>query len=91
MGLSLPHLIVLALVVLLLFGRGKISELMGDFGKGIKSFKQGIADETTDRPVTPPPAQIAGQAPAQPAPQAATPPQATLNGDTVVDPSQPGR
>ena len=43
MGLSLPHLIVLALVVLLLFGRGKISELMGDFGRGIKSFKQGIA------------------------------------------------
>jgi len=75
MGLSLPHLIVLALVVLLLFGRGKISELMGDFGKGIKSFKQGIADETTDRPVTPPPAQI-------PAPQ---PQQATLNGETTVD------
>lgn len=80
MGLSLPHLIVLALVVLLLFGRGKISELMGDFGKGIKSFKQGIADETTDRPVTPPPAQI---------PPAASQ-QATLNGETVVDGSQPG-
>ena len=83
MGLSLPHLIVLALVVLLLFGRGKISELMGDFGKGIKSFKQGIADETTDRPVTPPPAQI-------PAPQAssAAPRQAAPVGETVVDSSQ---
>lgn len=56
MGLSLPHLIVLALVILVLFGRGKISEMMGDFGKGIKNFKQGVADETTDRPVTPPPA-----------------------------------
>jgi sec-independent protein translocase protein TatA len=76
MGLSLPHLIVLALVVLLLFGRGRISDMMGDFGKGIKSFKQGIADETTDRPITPPPAQI-------PAHQ-----QPTLNGDTVVDASQ---
>jgi len=54
MGLSLPHLIVLALVVLVLFGRGRISEMMGDFGKGIKSFKQGMADETTDRPVVPP-------------------------------------
>ena len=85
MGLSLPHLIVLALVVLLLFGRGKISELMGDFGKGIKSFKQGINDETTDRPVTPPPAQIGNQIPPQPPQQ-----QATLNGDTVVDPNQPG-
>ncbi len=58
MGLSLPHLIVLALVVLVLFGRGRISEMMGDFGKGIKSFKQGMADETTERQVTPPPAQI---------------------------------
>lgn len=82
MGLSLPHLIVLALVVLLLFGRGKISELMGDFGKGIKSFKQGVSEEA-DRPVTPPPA---AQIPAQPA----APQQATLNGETPVDPSQPG-
>lgn len=57
MGLSLPHLIVLALVVLVLFGRGRISEMMGDFGKGIKSFKQGMSEET-DRPATPPPAQI---------------------------------
>lgn len=59
MGLSLPHLLIVALVVLVLFGRGRISEMMGDFGKGIKSFKQGMAEETTDRPVTPPPAQIA--------------------------------
>lgn len=66
MGLSLPHLIVLALVVLLLFGRGKISELMGDFGKGIKSFKEGVNDETTNRPVPPPPAQITVQPQVQP-------------------------
>ncbi len=72
MGLSLPHLMILALVVLVLFGRGRISEMMGDFGKGIKSFKQGMTEETTDRPVAPPPAQI----PAQPA---------ALNGETVVD------
>ena len=60
MGLSLPHLIVLALVVLVLFGRGRISEMMGDFGKGIKSFKQGMADEATPAPpsqqIPPPPA-----------------------------------
>ncbi len=72
MGLSLPHLLILALVVLVLFGRGRISEMMGDFGKGIKSFKQGIAEETTDRPVTPPPAQI-------PAPPAAA------ASETVID------
>lgn len=85
MGLSLPHLIVLALVVLLLFGRGKISELMGDFGKGIKSFKQGINDETVDRPVTPPPAQIPAQSPTAAAQQQTTP-----TGDTVADANQPG-
>jgi sec-independent protein translocase protein TatA len=80
MGLSLPHLLIVALVVLVLFGRGRISEMMGDFGKGIKSFKQGMADEE-NKPVSPPPAQI----PAQPAAQ----PQATLNGETVVDTNQP--
>ncbi len=73
MGLSLPHLIILALVVLVLFGRGRISELMGDFGKGIKSFKQGVADDDTAR-AAPPPAQIPPQAapPAEPAKQQAT-------------------
>ncbi|MCX7285121.1 MAG: twin-arginine translocase TatA/TatE family subunit [Novosphingobium sp.] len=54
---SLPHLIVMALVVLVLFGRGRISEMMGDFGKGIKSFKQGMSDED-NKPVPPPPAQL---------------------------------
>jgi sec-independent protein translocase protein TatA len=83
MGLSLPHLIVLALVVLVLFGRGRISEMMGDFGKGIKSFKAGMTDET-DRPVTPPPAQI----PAQSSIQSTAQPQPTLNGDTVAESSQ---
>tara|TARA_B100001248_G_C27222045_1_gene380778 strand:+ start:573 stop:761 length:189 start_codon:yes stop_codon:yes gene_type:complete len=39
--------IVVALVVLL-FGRGKISELMGDVAKGIKSFKKGMSDENSD-------------------------------------------
>ncbi|WP_214648225.1 twin-arginine translocase TatA/TatE family subunit [Novosphingobium aerophilum] len=62
MGLSLPHLLIVALVVLVLFGRGRISEMMGDFGKGIKSFKQGMADDETARPAPPaaqiPPAQI---------------------------------
>lgn len=55
MGLSLPHLIVVALVILVLFGRGRISEMMGDFGKGIKSFKQGMNEEA-DTPVQPKPA-----------------------------------
>ncbi|HEX2794318.1 MAG TPA: twin-arginine translocase TatA/TatE family subunit [Croceicoccus sp.] len=40
------QLIIIALVILVLFGRGRISEMMGDFGKGIKSFKQGMNDES---------------------------------------------
>ncbi len=69
-GLSLPHLIVLALVVLILFGRGRISDMMGDFGKGIRSFKEGMSEEN-NRPVTPPPSQLpqGAQAPVPPAAQ----------------------
>ncbi len=44
--LSIWHwLVVLAVVLLLFGGRGKISALMGDFGKGLKSFKQGLKDD----------------------------------------------
>ena len=75
-GLSPIHIVVFALVVLVLFGRGKVSEFMGDFGKGVKSFKQGMADETTPKPPEVPPAQI---------PPTAS--QATLNGETVIDAS----
>jgi sec-independent protein translocase protein TatA len=53
---SLWHWMIVLVVVLLLFGRGRVSDIMGDFGKGIKSFKQGLNED--DRPATPPPAQI---------------------------------
>lgn len=54
-GLSIWHWLVVAVIVLLLFGRGKISELMGDAAKGIKAFKKGMADdETTAANTTPP-------------------------------------
>ena len=87
-GLSLPHLLIVALVVLVLFGRGRISEMMGDFGKGIKSFKAGMNEET-DRPAVAPPAQIA----APPAPPQTHVKQSgpTLNGETPVDPGTPPR
>jgi sec-independent protein translocase protein TatA len=44
-GMSLWHWIVVIGVVLLLFGRGKISELMGDVAQGIKAFKKGMSDD----------------------------------------------
>ena len=47
MSLGPWQLIIIALVILVLFGRGRISEMMGDFGKGIKSFKQGMNEDDT--------------------------------------------
>jgi sec-independent protein translocase protein TatA len=48
---SIWHWIIVIAVVLLLFGRGKISELMGDVAQGIKAFKKGMQeDEKTDDP-----------------------------------------
>ncbi|MDQ0512305.1 twin-arginine translocase TatA/TatE family subunit [Ancylobacter amanitiformis] len=46
-SLSIWHWIIVLVVVLLLFGRGKLSELMGDAAKGIKAFKKGMADDET--------------------------------------------
>lgn len=43
-NIGLPGLLLIAVVVLVLFGRGKISGLMGEVGKGITSFKRGIDD-----------------------------------------------
>ena len=42
---SIWHWLIVLLVVLLLFGSGKVSTLMGDFAKGIKSFKKNMADD----------------------------------------------
>ncbi len=59
MGLSGWHLLILALVALLVFGgSGRISSIMGDMAKGIKSFKKGLSDDEEDerpqaRPVDP--------------------------------------
>lgn len=47
---SAAHWIVVGLVILILFGRGKIAETMGDFGKGIRSFKKGIAEDVPTLP-----------------------------------------
>jgi sec-independent protein translocase protein TatA len=45
-GMSWIHWLLLALVALVLFGgRGKVSDLMGDFGKGINSFKKGLSEK----------------------------------------------
>ncbi|WP_426169410.1 twin-arginine translocase TatA/TatE family subunit [Sandarakinorhabdus sp. DWP1-3-1] len=57
---SLVHWVILLIVVMLLFGRGRISDLMGDFAKGITSFKKGLAEG--DTPPAPPPPQVTSTA-----------------------------
>ncbi|NNE53867.1 MAG: twin-arginine translocase TatA/TatE family subunit [Sulfitobacter sp.] len=47
-NIGLPGLLLIAVVVLVLFGRGKISSLMGEVGKGITSFKKGIKEGEDD-------------------------------------------
>ena len=47
-NIGLPGLLLIAIVVLVLFGRGKISSLMGEVGKGITSFKKGIREGDDD-------------------------------------------
>jgi sec-independent protein translocase protein TatA len=46
---SIWHWLIVLAVVLLLFGRGKIPELMGDVAKGIKNFKRGMSDDETEK------------------------------------------
>ena len=66
---SIWHILALAVIVLLLFGgRGKISDLMGDFAKGIRSFRQGLNDPEDAKTI----------------PGSAADPQATANKDTTT-------
>ncbi len=56
-GLSLWHWLVVGIIVLLLFGKGRFSDMMGDVAKGLKSFKKGMSDddhidEAPAKPVT---------------------------------------
>lgn len=66
---SIWHWVIVLVIVIVLFGRGRVADVMGEFGKGLKSFKQGMADED-NKPASPPPAQI-------------TPPEATPTASTT--------
>jgi sec-independent protein translocase protein TatA len=71
-SMSIWHwLIVLAVVLILFGGGGKISKLMGDFGKGLKSFKKGLSDEEQQTPPAPPPTALNAD-PSATAPNAAS-------------------
>lgn len=63
MNPSIWQLLIVGALVLILFGRGRISEMMGDVGKGIKSFKKGLSEEEMEeKSKETPPSQIADNA-----------------------------
>ena len=62
MGLSWSHILIVLVLFVLLFGRGKISELMGDVAQGIKSFKKGMAEDDEPARPSPPPRTIENEA-----------------------------
>jgi sec-independent protein translocase protein TatA len=68
-GFSLWHWLIVGVVILLLFGKGRFSDMMGDVAKGLKSFKKGMAE---DEEATPASRRIAEERPieAQPVPPA---------------------
>ena len=49
MSIGIWQIAIVVILVVLLFGRGKISSLMGDVAKGIKSFKKGLSDDSTEQ------------------------------------------
>lgn len=48
MGISMPHILVVIVLFILLFGRGKIPQLMSDLAEGIKNFKKGIKEDNDE-------------------------------------------
>jgi len=62
MGLSVWQILIIVLVVVLLFGAGKIPRLMGDVAKGIKSFKSGLREDEQEGEGEATPRQIEGDA-----------------------------
>jgi len=74
-GLSIWHWLIVGILVLLLFGKGRFSDMMGDVAKGIKSFKKGMSEDETP----PAPKHLEGQR----APDATPAPTPTADRDTL--------
>ena len=79
-GFSLWHILIFAIILLLLFGGSRFSNMMGDVAKGLKSFKQGMAEDE-EKPRQQDPRQLPPQQPIDVTPRA---------GDPVTPPPPPG-
>ncbi|ATE66635.1 twin-arginine translocase TatA/TatE family subunit [Rhizorhabdus dicambivorans] len=80
-GLSIWHWLVVGIIVLLLFGKGRFSDMMGDVAKGIKSFKKGMTEEDDS----------AQSAASRPAPRLQQQPPLDPNPDQHLQPMQDDR
>lgn len=58
-GFSIWHWLVVGIIILLLFGKGRFSDMMGDVAKGLKSFKKGLSEEEAEAEA--PPSRIEGR------------------------------
>lgn len=67
-GLSIWHWLVVGVIILLLFGKGRFSEMMGDVAKGLKSFKKGMTEdeEAAAARAAEPPRRLTDEAPVAP-------------------------
>ena len=65
-GLSIWHWLVVGVIILLLFGKGRFSDMMGDVAKGLKSFKKGMTEDETPAAPPPPPQRITDERPLDP-------------------------
>ena len=79
-GFSLWHWLIVGLVILLLFGKGRFSDMMGDVAKGLKSFKKGMSEDEAANPPRSEPARLSDSktvdaAPVEPVRDAAAAPE----------------
>ena len=80
-SMSIWHWLVVGVLILLLFGKGRFSDMMGDVAKGIKSFKKGMTEEEEQAQAAPP----------QPAPRLQQQPPVDPNPDPKLQPMQDDR
>ncbi len=86
---SIWHWIIVLLIVLLLFGAGKLPAVMGDLAKGVKAFKAGLKDGEDETPATPPATTQAPPAAPQPAATVQPAPMPPVSSQAAVPPAAP--
>ncbi len=58
MSFGITEMLLVLLIILIIFGAGKLPQVMGDVAKGVRSFRAGLKDGPEDPPVDPPPARL---------------------------------